>query len=121
MSTAILKDELAEHEAELQSLKSYVRALREMTSKHGTDEEHFMSDLQEAENNVRFYEAEVERLRKELRASRGERAQDFVEALWPRTMTQGVTILLFSSISFLAGALLAARLQPARRDRRESE
>jgi chromosome segregation ATPase len=116
ISPDALQDQLERYEAELKSIKSYIKALNDMTSKHGTEEEHFESDLFEAEHNVQYYEAEIARIKTELKsANRAPREQ--ANTVLPQTIRQGVGSLLFSSIGFLAGVFLGSRLSARREDK----
>ncbi|HEX5708969.1 MAG TPA: DUF1508 domain-containing protein [Pyrinomonadaceae bacterium] len=60
---ALLKDELENYEAQLRGLTSYVRELNQKVAEHGTDRAHVADDLAEAEHNIKYYEAEAERLK----------------------------------------------------------
>ena len=62
----MLEDHLERYETQLKSLSSYIKELNDLTTKHGTDHEHFESDLMEAEHNVKYYEDEIARIKKQL-------------------------------------------------------
>ena len=61
-----LEDQLTNYEGQLKGLNSYVKELKDRTAEHGTAEEHYESDLSEAEHNIKFYEGEIARVKGEL-------------------------------------------------------
>lgn len=61
-----LEAQLKEYEGQLRGLNSYVKELKDKTAEHGTESEHFESDLVEAEHNVKYYEDEITRIKGEL-------------------------------------------------------
>jgi hypothetical protein len=112
----LLKDELDDYQEQLKSIKSYITELNDMTERHGIDSSLVEEDLLKAENNHKYYTAEVARIKGELGQSGiTPRLRAAARAVLPQTVKQGVGALLFPSISFLAGAFLGALLQ-SRRD-----
>lgn len=59
----MLEGQLADYEGELRGLKSYVKELKDRTAECCTEKEHFEGDLMEAENNIKYYEGEIARIR----------------------------------------------------------
>lgn len=113
----LLQDQMDEYQQELKSIKSYVKELKNMAARHGTDEAHYQHDLVEAEHNAGYYEEEITRIKKELGAAGKDRppAQAVSGSTLPQLLKPGVNALIFSSISFVAGVLLGSMLL-ARRD-----
>jgi hypothetical protein len=111
-SHEMLEDQLQNYQESLGGLKSYVNELKTMTAKHGTDRQHFEGDLTEAEHNIGFYEGEITRLKELLGGSTPGASQSCVGTILPQTRKQGISSLIFSSIGFIAGAILGSRLQP---------
>ena len=68
-SREMLEDVLENYQESLRGLNSYVKELKTMTAKHGTDRQHFEDDLREAQHNMSFYEAEIVRIKKEIGGS----------------------------------------------------
>ena len=60
------EEQLQDFERELRSLNSYVKELKAKTAEHGTACEHFEGDLMEAEHNIKFYEAEIARIKGQI-------------------------------------------------------
>ncbi|HEV2708376.1 MAG TPA: DUF1508 domain-containing protein [Pyrinomonadaceae bacterium] len=60
------EEQLKDYERLLKELYSYVQALKDRTTEHGTEAEHFEGDLIEAEHNIKYYEDEVARLKEQL-------------------------------------------------------
>jgi len=116
VSREILEDQQQRYETQLKSLNSYVKELKDMTAKHGTDMSQYEEDLREARYNIKYYESEIARVKGEL-GERGETvpAKGAADTLLPRTVKQGLGSLLFSSISFVAGAVLGSRLKSQRK------
>ena len=111
----ILEDHLEKYEAQLQSLNSYIKELKSMTAKHGTDKAQFEMDLLEAENNVNFYEGEIAWLKKEVgKSGKGSRPRNVTDSVLPRTAKQGIGSFVLSSIGFVFGALLGSKLKARR-------
>lgn len=116
-----LEDKADRYKAQLASLKSFVRTLKETAAKHGTDEAALEGDLTEAEHNILYYEGELERIRAELRG-RGGRGGGYVaprppvyDSLIPRTPRQGAGALILASLGMLAGVLIGSQLASRRR------
>ncbi len=106
-----LEDQAGEYQTRLSGLRSYMTELREMLSRHGTDESLLEADLHEAEHNVRYYEAELARVRKELGAARGGGGgTGRVEALLPLTGKQSAGAIALVSLGFAAGVLVGRLL-----------
>jgi hypothetical protein len=97
----LLEKQLAEDQEESKSRRSYLRELKEMTAKLGTNKEEYETDQIEAENDAKYYDGEIARLKKEL-------AQAPPIGGTPR---QGIGAVVFSSISFVVGALLGSRFK----------
>lgn len=110
----VLEDELQEYEQQVRGLKSYIRELTDRVARHGTEKSEYETDLLEAEHNVRYYEGEIARIRKELGGAR-----HHAGAILPRTARQGVGSFVFMAIGFLAGAVLGSTLKSKSKDGRE--
>ena len=109
VSREMLGDRLEKYETQLRSLKSFIKELKARVAEHGTDEEHYGEDLFEAEHNVTFYEAEITRIKKELRGwGRGGSG----DGVLPQTLKQGLGTLIFATLGFTAGVLIGSRLMP---------
>lgn len=114
-SREILNEQLARYEKQLGGIKSYITELKDMTAKHGTEREYFAEDLAEAEHNVMYYEGEIARIKKEVGESpRARSTPAATGAILPQTAKQGLGSFIFSSIGFVAGVLLGARLKSRR-------
>lgn len=116
-----LEDQLQDYEAQLKSLNSYITELKHQTGKHDTDEEHYETDLLEAEHNVTYYEEEIARLKKEIRRSgkgggSGGGGRGSGGVVWPPKVEQGLVPVLLSSICFVAGVLIGSKLRSRRSD-----
>lgn len=108
----LLESQLGEYESQLRGLKSFVKELKDKTAEHGTDKEHFEQDLIEAEHNIKYYEDAIARLKDEIgKPAKSERPQSGADTILPRTVKQGLGSLVFSAISFVAGAILGSRLK----------
>jgi uncharacterized protein YegP (UPF0339 family) len=59
----VLEDHLKEYEEKLRGLNSYLKELKYRAGEHGTEKEHIDEDLMEAENNIKYYECEIVRIR----------------------------------------------------------
>lgn len=105
----MLEDQLDRYQRQLSGLKSFMKELKAMTDRHGTEKEHFHEDLIEAEHNIKFYEGEIARLKKEIDKSPS--GQGGKDSILPRTAKQGIGSAILSSISFLAGAVLGSKLK----------
>ncbi|HEY0322657.1 MAG TPA: hypothetical protein VGC66_17010 [Pyrinomonadaceae bacterium] len=120
----LLEDQLKKHEALLKGFNAYIKELKDTTAKLGTDKQHFEGELFEAENNAKYYEDEIARLKKELPESdKAPGVQAAADTILPQTVKQGVGSLIFSSISFLAGAVLGSKMKSRRggKDAREEK
>lgn len=124
-NSEILKDQLDNYEGQVKSLNSYIKELKDTAAKCGTDKKQFEDDLFEAEQNARYYEGEVARIKREVgrfgkATGAGKAAVDTgngADTVLPHTVKQGVGALIFSSVSFLAGALLGMMLKDRRGDK----
>ena len=103
----------------MKSLNSYIKELKDTTARCGTDKEQFEDDLFKAEQNAHYYEGEVDRIKREMKGT-GKAAEETVkegDTVLPLTVKQGVSALVVSSISFLAGALFGMKLKGGRGDK----
>jgi len=107
----VLEDQLQEYEQQVIQLKSYIRELTDQAASHGTEKSEYEMDVIEAEHNVKFYEGEIARIRKELGGRRG--------TLLPRTARQGIGFFAFTAVGFVAGVFLGSQLKSESKDRRE--
>ena len=115
----VLEDQMQEYEEQVRGLKAYIKELRDQTDRHGTEKSEFESDLIEAEHNIKFYEAEIARLKKELSGMPGGKYYQ-AGTMWPRTARQGIGFFVSSAIGFIAGVFLGSQLiKPESKDRRE--
>ena len=62
----VLEDQLADFEQRSKELHSQLQLLNETTARLGTDKEQYASDLLELENNAKFYDGEISRVKNEL-------------------------------------------------------
>jgi hypothetical protein len=114
-SREILERQLEEHEEKLRGLHSYVKELSDTTAKLGTEREQFEEDLMEAQQNIKYYESEIARLKHEVGGlPKAGRPQTGADAILPQTVKQGIGSLIISSISFVAGALIGSKLKSRR-------
>ncbi|MDT4895180.1 MAG: hypothetical protein QOH25_257 [Acidobacteriota bacterium] len=108
----MLEDQLENFETQLRSLNSYLKELKDKTAEHGTDRAQFEEDLIEAENNVKYYEGEIARLKKEVgKSDQGAGTRTVADSILPRTAKQGIGSFVLSAISFVSGALLGSKLK----------
>lgn len=112
----LLEGQLADFEQRARGLHSQLELLKETTTKHGTDKEQFESDLIELENDAQFYDGEIARVKKELAEAPAYPPGTGYGGILPQTPKQGVGSLIFSSISFVVGALLGSKLK-SRKDK----
>lgn len=111
----VLEEQLETYEEKLKGLKSYIKELSSMCEKHGTSEEHLKEDQLEAENNIKYYEDEIARIKREMgKSPEPKPTQTIPDTILPQTAKQGLGSLIISSISFVAGALLGASLKSRR-------
>jgi hypothetical protein len=107
-----LEAQLIQYESQLKGLKSFVKELKARTAEYGTDKEHFETDLLEAEHNIKYYEEAIGHLKNEIGGSaKGGRAQSGTDTILPRTAKQCIGSFVFSSVSFIAGAILGSKLK----------
>jgi len=112
-----LEDQSAKYQRQLDGLRAYMKELRETAEKHGTDESLLEEDLHEAEHNVRYYESELGRIRKEIGGAPAAPGQAGGGGYaLPSAGKLGVGALALVAIGFAAGVLLGDRLKPRRGD-----
>ena len=123
----ILEDRLEDCEAELKGLSSYVQELKTITAKLGTDHAQYEDDLMEAEQNIGYYQGEIAATKAEIGEpakpadpAKPEPAKPVLGGVLPQTAKQGIGSVVFSSISFIFGALLGSRLK-SRKSRKDSK
>lgn len=123
MNRRMLEAQLLSHEEKLGGFKSYLKELKDRTAEYGTAKEEYEVDLMEAEHNIKYYESAIAEIKEQL--GKGTKSDDTetLDTILPRTIKQGVGSFILSSVSFVAGALLASRLSSARgdKDRREEK
>lgn len=117
----MLEDCLQEYEEELKGLNSYVKELKTTTGKLGTDHQQFEDDLMEAEQNIGYYQGEIAGIKDQI----GEPAQPGPIKTGPggpvpQTAKQGIGSIVFSSITFVVGALLGSKLR-SRKNSKDSD
>ena len=113
----VLEDQLQEYEQQVRELNSFIRELTDQVARHGTGKSEYEMDVIEAEHNVKFYEAEIARIRKELDGMRGGRHHS--GTILPRTARQGVGSFVFTAIGFVTGVFLGSQLnRPGSKNRR---
>ena len=121
----MLEDQAERYEAQLRSLRSFIKELNDRVAEYGTDRAQFEEDLLEAEHNIKFYEGEIARVKQEMGESdKAPRASDPADSILPRTAKQGIGSLILSLISFAAGTLLGSRMktrQASKEEQREKE
>jgi len=111
----ILEDRLEDNSSKLDSTSSYIEELKRTTSQLGTDPTIFAEDLMEAEHNAHYYQAEIDRLKKEIAASP---ATTPGSSSKPGNVSRpGLLALALSPIGFLLGALLGSKLKTRRSDK----
>jgi hypothetical protein len=115
----VLEDHCEECEAQLKGLNSYLKELHTMTAKHGTDKEQFADDVIEAEHNIKYYQAEIAVVKKELGGSghTGGGHSGGVPTSPPLIPKPALSSLIFSSIGFIAGALFGSKRSSRKADK----
>jgi hypothetical protein len=114
----VLEGQLQVYERQVKELNSYIRELTDQAAKHGTEKSEYEMDLIEAEHNIKFYDGEIARIRKELGGgSRGASPQ--AGTILPRTARQGIGSFVFTAIGFIAGVFLGSQRKSESKDRRE--
>ena len=112
----MLEQQLERHAEKLRGLNTYLEELNDMTAKHGTERERFEEDLMEAQHNVKYYEAEIARIKQEIgKLPEAESTQTGADTILPHTAKQGIGAFILSSIGFVAGAILGSRLKSRKR------
>ncbi|HJU54363.1 MAG TPA: hypothetical protein VJ715_07330 [Pyrinomonadaceae bacterium] len=118
----VLEDHLQEYEQEVKGLKSYIKELAAQAERHETEKSQYEMDLIEAEHNVKYYEGEIARIRKELGGARGGSGgggRHQAGTILPRTARQGIGSFVFSAVGFVAGAVLGWKMKPKSKESRE--
>jgi len=113
----VLEDQLQEYERQVRELNSYIRELTDQAARHGTEKSEYETDLLHAEHNIRFYEDEIGRLRKELGGAARDRSPQ-AGTILPRTARQGIGSFVFTAIGFVTGVFLGSQLKPGSKERR---
>jgi septal ring factor EnvC (AmiA/AmiB activator) len=109
---AMLEGQLERYETQLRSTSSFLKELNARMAEHGTDKAQVEEDLIEAENNAKYYESEIARVKKELGgAGQAPTARKAVDSVLPRTTKQGLGSLIISTISFAAGTLFGSKMK----------
>src|SRR5215218_3712871 len=98
----VLEDQRQEYEQQVKELKSFIKELTDTAARHGTEKSQYEIDLIEAEHNIKYYEGEIARIKKELGGAR--RGSPHGGTILPRTARQGIGSFVFSTIGFIAGA-----------------
>jgi hypothetical protein len=112
-----LEDELEDYEDKLKGSTSFLQELKTTTTKLATEPAQYEEDQHEAEHNIKFYEAEIARLKKEVgepgkpAPPKPEPGKPVLGGVLPQTPRQGIGSVIFSSIGFVVGALLGSRLK----------
>ena len=104
----VLEDHLQEYEQQVTGLRSYIQELRGQADRHGTERSEYEMDLIEAEHNVKFYEAEITRIKQELGRGR-----------IPRAAKLGIGFFASTAVGFIAGVFLGSQLTSDSKDTRE--
>ena len=115
----VLEDQMQEYEQQVRELKSYIRELTDQAARHGTEKSEYEIDVIEAEHNVKYYEAEIARIRKELGGGSHGGGRHHAGTILPRTARQGIGSFVFSAIGFVAGAFLGSIIKSKSKDRQE--
>ena len=113
----VLEDHLQDYEQQVRGLRSYIKELTDQVAKHGTEKSEYEMDVIEAEHNVRYYEAEIARIKEELRGTRG--GGHYAGTILPRTARQGIGSFVFTAIGFVTGVFLGSQLKSGSKERRE--
>jgi hypothetical protein len=114
LNREILEGQLKTYQDKLRSLGSFDKELIAMTAKHSTPKPQYESDLIAAEHNIDFYEAEIARIRKALRGI-APVGRPGPGTLQPQSKRPGIGSAVFTSISFIAGAILGSKLKSGKR------
>lgn len=108
----MLEEQLEDFEEQHRGLHAYVKELKEMAAKHGTEEIQFADDLMEAEHNVKYFHDEIARVKRELANCDEPRKKGEAECGLSPTARQGLTSAAIAAVSFAAGALVGSKLKP---------
>ena len=116
LTREFLEDHAEKCETQLQRQRAFVKELKDMAARHGTDESLIQEDLAEAEHNIIFYESELKRLHEEMGGGGGyaEQPRPGYDSILPRTPRQGVGALVLASIGLLAGVIIGSQLASRR-------
>jgi hypothetical protein len=96
----------------LKGLTSFIKELNDRVAEHGTDRAQVAEDLIEAENNVKYYEGEIARVKEELGgAGKASAAPKAADSVLPRTAKQGLGSLILSAIGFAAGTVFGSKMK----------
>jgi hypothetical protein len=114
-SRKMLEGQLERYEEQLGGFKSYLKELKDRTTECGTPGEQFEVKLMEVENNITYYEGQIALIKEQVGklGATGD-TQAVADTILPRTAKQGIGSFILSSVSFVAGALLASRLSTSR-------
>ena len=115
----VLEDQLQEYEQQVRGLKAYVKELTDQAARHGTEKSEYEMDVIEAEHNVKFYEDEIARIRKELGGGARGGRHPHAGTILPRTARQGIGSFVFTAIGFVTGVFLGSQLKSGSKGRRE--
>jgi hypothetical protein len=109
------EERLEKYEELLGSANSYLKELKAMTAKHGTESSQFEEDLMEVEYNIKYYEHEIAELKEATeKPAKAAPPSTGTDTVLPHTAKQGIGSLIISSISFVAGAFLGSKLKSRR-------
>ena len=121
----LLEAQLAQCKSQVKGLKSFVKELQDKTTEHGTDRDMFEMDLIEAEHNIKYYEEAMTHIKAEInridKSAKSKRSQTGTDTVLPRTAKQCIGSFVFSSVSFVAGAILASKLKSRSESQRQPE
>jgi chromosome segregation ATPase len=106
-----MEGQLEHYDGQLKSLNSYIKELTDRTQEYGTDTAQFETDLLEAQNNVKYYEGELARVSEELAdADKTTGKSQDTSTILPFGVKPSLGLLILSSVSFVAGAILGSKL-----------
>jgi chromosome segregation ATPase len=107
----MLEEQLEDFEVQHRGLHAYIKELKEMVAKHGTDSSQFADDLMEAEHNVKYFHDEIARVKQELANCGEPRKEGEAECGLSPTARQGITSAAIAAVSFAAGALVGSKFK----------
>lgn len=112
VNRAMLENQLERYETQLRGMSSFIKELNDKVAEYGTDKSQVEEDLIEADNNVKYYEGEIARIKKEMGgADKAPPAQKAADSVLPRTAKQGLGSLILSAIGFAAGTLFGSKMK----------